>query len=494
MGIFSDIIREDKVEMCPEACCGKPITECKCGPDCEHCDCHSKNESINEAPLRKKVTKGDRAPSDITDTGDALIHKGSTRGVNDPFDASGTGHADGIGWTQAELDAADAGFQSALDGQNQIQINRYLADLPLDIAKNISKKYNYGTVTGDDGTRYNPSYDGEYDHVKNPNYGADAMDPETIAKINDPDWRNTYNMNNTKFKNIRPESTNEDEINRLKELAGIKNEGTDGCDDCDWISKETDGDITTCDECAAEKRQTNEAVSEGFKIRDKSRGYGVSDKTYKTREEAKDAAVMKSASSGGDWEVIEETNEAEKRWKQTSMSPQEAIAKYGKENVKVKKGALRNGDDMVEVFVESMNEEIDDDAVQKAIMSSGKEPQDALYDLMSVDGPLGDYVRRSYEITAGENGLHGDDDHEEIFDRMVYDLGLDESYSPGDEMEDGVVSNCCGAPLMDYNDGHGRCSDCKEMAAGETDEEYYESKVIEAREKIAQEESPVIEG
>ena len=45
--------------------------------------------------------------------------------------------------------------------------------------------------------------------------------------------------------------------------------------------------------------------------------------------------------------------EGEKRWKQTSMSPGEAITKYGKENVKVKKGALRNGDDMVEVFVES---------------------------------------------------------------------------------------------------------------------------------------------
>jgi hypothetical protein len=137
---------------------------------------------------------------------------------------------------------------------------------------------------------------------------------------------------------------------RIKESV---NEGTDGCDDCDWISKETDGDIDTCDECAAEKR--------------------------------------------------EKTNEAEKRWKQTSMSPQEAIAKYGKENVKVKKGALRNGDDMVEVFVES--------------------------------------------------------------------------YSPGDEYADseGMVSNCCGAPMMDYNDGHGRCSDCKDMAAGETEEEYYES-------------------
>ena len=47
MGILSDIVNEDKVEMCPEACCGKPITECKCGPDCEHCDCHSKN-AINE--------------------------------------------------------------------------------------------------------------------------------------------------------------------------------------------------------------------------------------------------------------------------------------------------------------------------------------------------------------------------------------------------------------------------------------------------------------
>jgi hypothetical protein len=49
---------------------------------------------------------------------------------------------------------------------------------------------------------------------------------------------------------------------RLKELGLMEiAEGTDGCDDCDWISKETDGDIDTCDECAAEKREkTNEAV------------------------------------------------------------------------------------------------------------------------------------------------------------------------------------------------------------------------------------------
>ena len=40
-------VEEAKQEMCPDACCGKPVTECKCGPDCEHCDCHEKNK-MNE--------------------------------------------------------------------------------------------------------------------------------------------------------------------------------------------------------------------------------------------------------------------------------------------------------------------------------------------------------------------------------------------------------------------------------------------------------------
>ena len=50
-----------------------------------------------------------------------------------------------------------------------------------------------------------------------------------------------------------------------------------------------------------------------------------------------------------------------------------------------------------------------------------------------------------------------------------------EAYSPGDENEAGMVSNCCGAPIMDVHQGHGRCSDCKEMASAEREEEYYES-------------------
>jgi len=47
---------------------------------------------------------------------------------------------------------------------------------------------------------------------------------------------------------------------------------------------------------------------------------------------------------------------------------------------------------------------------------------------------------------------------------------FEESYSQGDENEEGMVSNCCGAPIMDVYQGHGRCSDCKEMASAELEE------------------------
>jgi hypothetical protein len=241
------------------------------------------------------------------------------------------------------------------------------------------------------------------------------------------------------------ESKNED-VRRLRELSGIAeapNEGTQGCADCEWIKDETDGDITTCDDCAAEKRQTNEA---------------------------------------------------EKRWKQTSMSPQEAIAKYGKENVKVKKGALRNGDDMVEVFVESMNEGGNSvEAFMSHVVDHAKEIQADNYRMTDSS-----YYEFTDEIDTDDEEFmsmpqvqailkaipHVDMENTDIkhaIDVLASGELLEaetESYSPGDEMEDGVVSNCCGAQLMDYNDGHGRCSDCKEMAAGETDEEFYENQRV----------------
>ena len=69
----------------------------------------------------------------------------------------------------------------------------------------------------------------------------------------------------------------------------------------------------------------------GFKIRDKSRGYGVADKTYKTRDEAKKAAAMHAARTGGDWEVIEEGRMSDQMIGDSeTMSKEEFAKKYGK--------------------------------------------------------------------------------------------------------------------------------------------------------------------
>jgi hypothetical protein len=37
-GDKQSVVKESKVEMCSDACCGQPVTECTCGSDCKHCD------------------------------------------------------------------------------------------------------------------------------------------------------------------------------------------------------------------------------------------------------------------------------------------------------------------------------------------------------------------------------------------------------------------------------------------------------------------------
>ena len=74
---FEDIMgqfAEAKEEMCPEACCGKPIKECKCGPDCEHCDCHEKNK-MNEAGGKDHDDDGDIDSDDYMAAKDKAIKK-----------------------------------------------------------------------------------------------------------------------------------------------------------------------------------------------------------------------------------------------------------------------------------------------------------------------------------------------------------------------------------------------------------------------------------
>jgi hypothetical protein len=67
-------VEEAKQEMCPDACCGKPVTECACGPDCEHCDCHEKNK-MNEAKGKDHDDDGDIDSDDYMAAKDKAIKK-----------------------------------------------------------------------------------------------------------------------------------------------------------------------------------------------------------------------------------------------------------------------------------------------------------------------------------------------------------------------------------------------------------------------------------
>ena len=78
--------------------------------------------------------------------------------------------------------------------------------------------------------------------------------------------------------------------------------------------------------------------------------------------------------------------------------------------------------------------------------------------------PMGDM---EMDVPA-EDDMPGDSDMEDYAAVMDNEPEIEESYSQGDENEEGMVSNCCGAPIMDVYQGHGRCSDCKEMASAES--------------------------
>jgi hypothetical protein len=74
---------EETEEMCPEACCGKPVSKCHCGPECPHCDCHAKNnpEELEEAKVGAKVTISPKALGSAAGQTGTIIGIGSQRGT-----------------------------------------------------------------------------------------------------------------------------------------------------------------------------------------------------------------------------------------------------------------------------------------------------------------------------------------------------------------------------------------------------------------------------
>jgi hypothetical protein len=49
-------VDKDGTPMCPDACCGVPVSECTCGPKCPHCNCHfmKKIDKVLEYAFSKK--------------------------------------------------------------------------------------------------------------------------------------------------------------------------------------------------------------------------------------------------------------------------------------------------------------------------------------------------------------------------------------------------------------------------------------------------------
>jgi hypothetical protein len=74
---------EETEEMCPEACCGKPVSKCHCGPECPHCDCHAKNnkeelDEVKSGPFNSKAIGSRVKIRGVADNGADHIGKTGT--------------------------------------------------------------------------------------------------------------------------------------------------------------------------------------------------------------------------------------------------------------------------------------------------------------------------------------------------------------------------------------------------------------------------------
>jgi len=131
--------------------------------------------------------------------------------------------------------------------------------------------------------------------------------------------------------------------------------------------------------------------------------------------------------------------ESEKRWKSTSLSYDDAVAKYGKDNVKKGMYKLRNGDDDIQVFVEWGGDD-QYEATERAI-------EDALsmFDDM---------------LDKGEDELRARAEAHEYLKGELQDYGVThgdyESKHAHGELEKEIVQ------IMNYRDKGGRANEAKD--------------------------------
>ena len=161
-----------------------------------------------------------------------------------------------------------------------------------------------------------------------------------------------------------------------------------------------------------------ESVEEGFKIRDKSRGYGVSDKTYATRAEAEEARLLKMAATGGNWEIIEEAEErdyicvhAKKGKYECSGTSSYAAAKKAAEHWGLKSTAG------IDAHLAD-EEKTATESIEEAVISEDREVMVRATNI-DYDGPALDKLPTDVNVKVMVNPGDGED---EIFDMVADEL------------------------------------------------------------------------
>ena len=82
-GINRRIILErvvDGVLMCPEACCGAPVMECKCPPDCAHCNCFMIQKAVKKYGLEDKLLQAEEDEEVLAEIAPILAAAGAAAG------------------------------------------------------------------------------------------------------------------------------------------------------------------------------------------------------------------------------------------------------------------------------------------------------------------------------------------------------------------------------------------------------------------------------
>ena len=72
----------DGTLMCPEACCGAPVMECSCGPDCPHCNCFMIQEAVKKNGLEDKRLK---IPEEDNEATSASFGRKNKKGYDGPW-------------------------------------------------------------------------------------------------------------------------------------------------------------------------------------------------------------------------------------------------------------------------------------------------------------------------------------------------------------------------------------------------------------------------